>query len=87
MKNMPTDFTLGTGHVKFFYDKVGYLLERYSRIYDECVSRGYNVTPFFDAFEGIPENLFNFYKPKSKDRQITLQRLKEKDYDFYKNLR
>ena len=25
LKDQPKDFTLGTGHVKFFYDKLGYL--------------------------------------------------------------
>ena len=32
MKGQPDLFTLGTGHVKFFYDKCGYLLKRYEEL-------------------------------------------------------
>ena len=32
MKGQPVEFTLGTGHIKFFYDKLGYLLERYQQL-------------------------------------------------------
>ena len=49
MDNQPSIFTLGTGHVKFFYDKLLYLKKRYEEIYQECIERGYNVTYYGDA--------------------------------------
>ena len=35
LKNVPPQFTLGKGHVSFFYDKLGYLKERYIEVYNE----------------------------------------------------
>jgi len=37
------DFKLGTGHVKFFYNKGAYLSNRTQELYDECIKRGMNV--------------------------------------------
>ena len=33
---IPKQFTLGTGHVKFFLDKGKYTLKRYKLLYAEC---------------------------------------------------
>mgnify|MGYP000662285585 CR=1 FL=1 len=52
-------FTLGKGHVKFFYDKLGYLQERYEELTAECVERDFNITDFSDSFRGLPKNLCN----------------------------
>lgn len=43
---IPKEFTLGTGHVKFFLDKGKYTLKRYKLIYAECVRRGFEVTDY-----------------------------------------
>jgi deoxyribonuclease (pyrimidine dimer) len=42
MKGQPQEFTLGTGHVKFFYDKLLYLRKRYIQLYNRCKALGYN---------------------------------------------
>ena len=78
LKNQPKTFTLGTGHVKFFYDKLGYLKQRYEEIYAECVERGYNVTYFGDAWNNIPPSLMSDYIPTEQDRQIVLARIQER---------
>ena len=44
-KNLPKEFTLNTGHVKFFYNKGKYLHKRYLKIVDEMISRGMNPNP------------------------------------------
>lgn len=51
LKNLPTKFCLGTGHVRFFYDKGRYTFRRYQELFIEAVSRGYNVTYFGDAWD------------------------------------
>lgn len=51
MDKQPIVFTLGTGHVKFFYDKQKYLYNRYVSIYNECIRRGYNVTDYSEAWD------------------------------------
>ncbi len=43
LENRPADYTLGTGHVRFFYDRLGFLHDRYSQLYEECRTRGFNV--------------------------------------------
>ena len=76
--NLPRVFTLGKGHVKFFYNKLGYLKERYDSIYAECVSRGYNVTDYSDAWSGVPPNLMGSWTPTDSDRQTILERINER---------
>ena len=78
LENIPDDFRLGAGHVKFFYNKLGYLLRRYKKIYQECISRGYNVTNYEDAWKGVPKNLMGEYCPTESDREIILARIAER---------
>tara|TARA_R110001592_G_scaffold155188_2_gene384868 strand:- start:81 stop:440 length:360 start_codon:yes stop_codon:yes gene_type:complete len=78
MKGQPAKFTLGTGHVKFFYDKLGYLKKRYNAIHEECLKRGYNVTNFSEAFKNIPSNMMNDYTETSYDRKIIQERIAER---------
>lgn len=79
-KGIPSKFKLGTGHVKFFYYKLLYLKHRYESLYDECMSRGYKVTPKHDAFStnGIGPNHWQDYTPTDRDRQIIQQRIEER---------
>ena len=77
-KGQPDKFKLGTGHVKFFYDKLLYLKHRYENIYNECISRGYNMTYFGDAWSDIPKEFMNDYKPTNEDREIVEERIRER---------
>lgn len=78
LEGQPKEFTLGTGHVKFFYDKLGYLLLRYEKIYAECRLRGFNVTYYGDAWDGAPKHLMGSYTPTDRDREIVRERIREK---------
>jgi len=78
LKDQPTTFKLGTGHVKFFYDKCGYLYNRYQELYKECILRGFNVQNYSDAWDNIPNELMNDYKPSKQDRELILERIKSK---------
>ena len=49
-KNIPLNFTLGTGHVKFFYNKLDILMIRAERIYNECMLRDFNVQSYADSY-------------------------------------
>lgn len=75
LTGIPARFTLGTGHVKFFYNKLGYLKDRYHKIYNECISRGCSVQYYGDSFNGIPSNLMSDYHPSSTDREILIERI------------
>lgn len=43
LEGQPADYVLGTGHVRFFYDKLLFLRERYDALCNECWARGFNV--------------------------------------------
>jgi hypothetical protein len=78
MKGQPDKFTLGTGHVKFFYDKCGYLLDRYIMIYDECKRRGFNITNYIEAWSLVPDNMMGDYEPTDSARSLIEERIKER---------
>lgn len=78
IKDIPKQFTLGTGHVKFFYDKMGYLHQRYTELTKECIARGFNITDFSDSFEGISPSLWKNYNETAQDRTIVVQRVNER---------
>jgi hypothetical protein len=78
MTKQPSEFTLGTGHVKFFYDKILFLKNRYESIYNECINRGYNVTYFGSAFDGIPRKYMNDYHPSARDKQLLEERIAQR---------
>ena len=75
MNGKPNKFKLGTGHVKFFYDKLLYLKCRYNTLYNECIKRGFNVQYYGNAWDNIPNELMNDYTPKQEDRNIILKRI------------
>lgn len=78
LKNTPKTFTLGKGHVSFFYDKLLYLKNRYEEIYKECLRRGFNVQYWGNAWDNVPQELMNDYIPSEHDRQIIRQRINER---------
>jgi len=78
LDKIPARFTLGTGHVSFFYDKLGYLLNRYQDLYNECCRRGYNVQNYESAWEGVPSGLMNNYTPTDVDISIVRERIAER---------
>ncbi len=82
MDGIPDKFTLGKGHVKFFYNKLGYLKKRYEEIYAECLDRGYNVTYFGDAWNNVPTYLMNDYTPTNNDIELVMARIEERLKDM-----
>lgn len=65
LSSIPTEFTLGKGHVKFFYDKLLYLKKRYEEIYRESKRRGFEVTWYGESFDTLPEELCNDWDDSS----------------------
>lgn len=75
VKDIPKEFSLGKGHVKFFYDKQLYLLKRYRQLYREGLRRGYKMNNFEHCWDDVPDELMNDYTPTNRDRVIILERL------------
>jgi hypothetical protein len=78
LKNTPKEFTLGKGHVAFFYNKLLYLKNRYEDLYRECKNRGFNVSYWGSAWDNVPQELMNDYIPTKRDEEIIRQRIKER---------
>jgi hypothetical protein len=76
--NQPDQFCLGPGHVKFFYDKLGYLLARYRRIHQECLRRGFQVQDWSGAWDGVPMELMGDWRPPGWVAQILEERIGER---------
>lgn len=79
--SIPKQFTLGTGHVKFFYNKLLYLKNRYLELLAECKRRGYNMTDMSDSWQDVPDVYMQDYTPTEKDREIILERINSKLQD------
>lgn len=78
MAGQPAQFTLGTGHVKFFYDKLGYLRKRYELLYNECQRRGFAVSWFGNAWDGIDPCYLGDYRPTSDAVALVRARITER---------
>ena len=80
-RRAPTEYTLGTGHVLFFYDKLGYLYRRQGELYEEMQRRGYKPTysPASLYMEyGHKHWLWNEWEPTPEAMQINRKRLLER---------
>ena len=78
MEGIPDKFKLGTGHVKFFYNKLLYLKNRYISLYNECIKRGFNVQNYIGAWDNVPQELMNDYTVEANDIIIIKQRIDER---------
>jgi deoxyribonuclease (pyrimidine dimer) len=78
LKTAPKEFTLGTGHVSFFYTRLGYLKNRYVELYNECKRRGFNVQNYEDCWNGVPPELMGDYTPTERDVQIIKERIEDR---------
>lgn len=78
IKDIPKNFTLGTGHVKFFYNKIGFIKNRYKELYNECIARGFSVEPKHSSFENIPQSLMNDWEPTDESNRLIRERIQER---------
>lgn len=73
---IPKQFTLNTGHVTFFYNKLGYLQKRYDSLIAEMKRRGWEP----DAgrtlnFDDIPEHCFGDWTPSRTEQAVVAERI------------
>ena len=54
LQGQPTDYKLGEGHVRFFFNKLAFLKRRYDELHQECKARGFNVQYIWP--ENLPQN-------------------------------
>lgn len=76
----PKEYVLGTGHVRFFYPRLAYLVQRFADIVFECKRRNRKC-----SFEAVPECLaeiptefFGHWEPTEKALQLNRARILER---------
>ena len=88
-ENIPENYTLGKGHIRFFKDKLIYLKERYELIKKEMKKRGFRAEVTFEITE-FDLTLRNGWLPGKEDREIIKKRIIEKikmKPDYYRYYR
>ena len=76
----PTEYRLGSGHVRFFYARLGYLARRQEALIAEMQRRGYSPS-FTDPtglLAGIPEEWCGNWAPTEAAVTINRQRISER---------
>ena len=74
---IPANYKLGPGHIKFFKNKLKYLQQRHEIIKKEMQRRGFKSEKKISLAK-FPKNLKNEWKPNFEDKKKIKQRLKEK---------
>ena len=76
-KRNPNKYTLGTGHVRFFYDKLKYLANRQNSLIKEMRNRNFTVNydNVAELVDNIPEEWYNDWTPSQEDHDINIARI------------
>lgn len=77
MKDIPQEYCLGKGHIKFFKDKLQYIYNRHELLKKEMRKRNFKTNITIDLTE-FPEELVNDWSPRKKDFVIIKNRIQEK---------
>lgn len=80
LADIPSSYRMGTGHMKFFTDKLGWCVQRQKLLILEMRRRGYQ--PNFDdpesLLQGIPEAFHGSWSPTDRDLEISWARIRER---------
>lgn len=89
LNEIPLDYCLGKGHIKFFKNKLKYLKLRHELIKKEMKKRGFKTTKSL-LLSGFKKKYLNDWNPSSKDVKIIKERIslkiknKPNYYRYYK---
>lgn len=77
-KDIPKNFTLNAGHVKFFYDKFAYLHKRFLEIQNEMRHRKIIPTKRMNCEEFEIDGVYHNWEPNNDDIEIVCERIQQK---------
>lgn len=79
-KKVPNQYTLGAGHILFFYDKLDYIVKRYHTLTGEMIERGYRPNPIDDndLMAGVDKSWFSDYHVTPEALVINRKRIQER---------
>jgi deoxyribonuclease (pyrimidine dimer) len=76
ISKIPKTFTLNAGHVLFFYNKLGYLEQRFRLLCNEMLNRNYVADESrVIAFSGFDSIWYGNWIPTEADNQIVWDRI------------
>ena len=76
ISRIPKKFTLNSGHVLFFYNKLTFLQKRFDRLCDEMENRGYTADRNrIVAFDGFDPRFYNDWTSTPEDEDIIHERI------------
>lgn len=78
--DIPKEYVLGSGHVMFFFDKLGYVIDRYDSLVQEMQNRGYHPNPVGRdlLIDHIDPRLFKMYVPTPEALNLNRSRIKDR---------
>lgn len=78
MTEIPKEYTMGKGHVKYFYNKFGYLKSRFESLVQEMLRRGYHPNYTDSSIFNTDVKWMGNWIPNEKDMNINRQRIAER---------
>jgi len=78
MDEISPNYILGTGHVKFFYDKFQFLYNRHVELTKALIDKGYDIQPDSKILKSVDDEWFNDWKPSNVDLELNRQRIKDR---------
>lgn len=84
---IPESFRLGTGHVKFFYDKQKFLHKRYLSLREELISRGFKLSTNHEErwleIEKSHPAFYNDYQFIKEESELSMIRILRSIFKIY----
>ncbi len=78
LKGQPTEYKLGEGHVRFFFNKMAFLKKRYDLLHVECKARGFNVQYIWNEDLPLDPALWQDYDPTETALALNRARIQER---------
>jgi deoxyribonuclease (pyrimidine dimer) len=75
---IPPEYVLGKGHVKFFYDKFEFLYKRHKQLTEALLEKGYDIRADSDIFKTVDKKWFNDWKPSTKEMELNRKRITDR---------
>ena len=77
LEGIPSGYCLGTGHQKFFKNKLKYLKKRHESLIKEMRRRGFHPKKSL-SLKGFPKANLKDWKPKEEDFKLISKRIAQK---------
>jgi deoxyribonuclease (pyrimidine dimer) len=72
------NYTLGSGHISFFHDKLGYIRDRFGELTSEMLNRGMSPKMPWPDDSWVPDDMKKPYAPSLADVDVIIGRIRER---------